>query len=60
MKFEKKIDGAHSQPGHLDLDSFYADRVKNPTSRAKKLLKKRSSLRDAFILKEIIQRPYDF
>ena len=72
MKSEEKIDVVNCQPDsvvnekananlhHLDIDPFYAHQIKNRTSRARKLLKKRSSLRSAFLLREIFSRPYDF
>ncbi len=45
---------------HLPLDPSYAKQIKVGTSRAEKLFKKRSSLRKAVLLKEIIHRPHDF
>jgi hypothetical protein len=47
----------HTRPkklGRLDVDPSYALKTKNRMSRAGKLLKRTSSLRDAFLLKEII------
>jgi hypothetical protein len=44
---------------HIDIDPAYADRSQKKASRARKMFKNKSSLKDAFLLQEIIKRPYE-
>ena len=43
---------------HLDSDPAYAEKVTTGVSRAKKLFRSQGSLRSAFLLQAILQRPY--
>lgn len=43
---------------HLEDDPAYAHKIKTGVSRAKKLFQDKKSLRHAFLLQEILQRPY--
>lgn len=44
---------------HIDLDQAYAQNTKKEFSRARKLLTSKTSLRDAFLLQEILKRPHE-
>lgn len=57
-----KIDPMCKEKTPMDLkelaaDPSYAHPVQHRMSRAKRLFRKKGSLRDAFLLKEIIDRP---
>ncbi|MBS0604328.1 MAG: hypothetical protein JSS60_04730 [Verrucomicrobia bacterium] len=44
---------------HIDIDPAYAIKTGKKVSHARKLLTNKSSVRNAFLLKEILHRPYE-
>lgn len=59
--FSSSIEGCSIWSSSMlqDNDFDYTPKIKSQNSRAKKLFSKRSSLRQAFLLQEILKRPFE-